>query len=100
MDLKRIFRGWVLAILLVLVLLVVVMKFVGAGQTYQPTTTSRVVNLVETGKVRSATLYQNTQIIEVLTKNGQYLQATWVGGQGTQLANQLQHRSEEHTSEL
>ena len=93
MDLKRIFRGWVLAILLVIVLLVVVMKFVGAGQTYQPTTTSRVVNLVETGKVRSATLYQNTQIIEVLTKNGQYLQATWVGGQGTQLANQLQHEA-------
>jgi cell division protease FtsH len=93
MDLKRIFRGWMLAVLLVIVLLVVVTKFVGAGPTYQPKTTSTVVNLVETGQVRSATLFQNTQVIEIITNGGQYLQATWVGGQGTQLANQLQHEA-------
>jgi len=79
MDLKRIFRGWVLAILLVFVLLVVVLKVVGSGQTYQSAPTSEVVKLVDTGAIKSAILNDNTQIIQIVTKNGQALQATWVG---------------------
>jgi cell division protease FtsH len=89
MDLKRIFRGWVLAILLVFVLLIVVLKFVGSGQTYQQAPTSQVVKLVETGKIKSAILNDNTQIIQIVTKSGQALEATWVGNQGQALTQSM-----------
>src|SRR6266700_6004417 len=85
MDLKRIFRGWMLAILLVFVLLIVVLKFVGSGQTYTQAPTSQVVKLVETGQIKSAILNDNTQIIQIVTKRGQALEATWVGNQGQAL---------------
>ena len=51
MDLKRIFRGWMLAILLVFVLLIVVLKFTGSSQ-YQKVPTSEVIQKVESGKVK------------------------------------------------
>jgi len=89
MDLKRIFRGWMLAILLVFVLLIVVLKFVGSGQTYQQTSTSQVVSLVENGKIKSAILNDNTQIIQIITKSGQALEATWVGNQGQALTQSM-----------
>src|ERR1022692_1894817 len=87
MDLKRIFRGWVLAILLVFVLLIVVLKFVGSGQTYTQAPTSQVVQLISSGQIKSAILNDNTQIVQVLTKDGRALEATWVGKQGQALTH-------------
>jgi cell division protease FtsH len=92
MDLKRIFRGWMLAILLVFVLLIVVLKFVGSGQTYTQAPTSQVVKLVETGQIKSAILNDNTQIIQIVTKSGQALQATWVGNQGQALTQSMDNQ--------
>jgi cell division protease FtsH len=89
MDLKRIFRGWMLAILLVFVLLIVVLKFTGSS-TYQKANTSQVVKLVQTGQVKSAILTDPTQMIQVTTKSGKQLEAAWVGNQGTSLARTLQ----------
>ncbi len=89
MDLKRIFRGWMLAILLVFVLLIVVLKFTGSSQ-YQKTSTSQVVHLVQTGKVRSAILTDPTQVIQITTKSGGQFEAAWVGNQGNELAKLLQ----------
>ncbi len=89
MDLKRIFRGWMLAILLVFVLLIVVLKFTGSSQ-YQKANTSEVVKLVETGQVKSAILNDPTQVIQVTKKNGTQLEAAWVGNQGNELAKKLQ----------
>src|SRR6266849_11087769 len=94
MDLKRIFRGWMLAILLVFVLLIVVLKFVGSGQAYAQAPTSLVVRLIETGKIRSAILNDNTQVVQIITRDGRALEATWVGNQGTALANMLQRQAD------
>src|SRR5260370_34224736 len=89
MDLKRILRGWMLAILLVFGLLIVVLKFTGSSQ-YQKANTSEVVKLVETGQVKSAILNDPTQVIQVTKKNGTQLEAAWVGNQGNELAKKLQ----------
>ncbi len=96
MDLKRIFRGWMLAILLVFVLLIVVLKFVGSGQTYKTTNTSQIVSLIQSGNVKSATLIDTTQTIQVITKSGTAYQAAWVGSQGYQLAQDLQKQVDAH----
>src|SRR5712692_8581291 len=88
MDLKRIFRSWVLIILLVFVLLVVVFKFAGSNG-YHAVPTSQVMKLINTGDVKSATLNVPTQLVQVTTKQGGLVQATWVGNQDNQITRVL-----------
>ena len=93
MDLKRIFRGWMLAILLVFVLLIVVLKFTGSSQ-YTKVATSQVVKLVETKQVKTATLTVPTQEIQVTTFKGGQFEAAWAGNQVNQLTNALQRQAD------
>src|SRR5258708_23250468 len=44
---------------------------------------------MDTGKVKSALLIDTDQTIQITTKTGQSLQASWVGNQGQQLATTL-----------
>src|SRR4029077_20239411 len=90
MDLKRIFRGWVLAILFVAVILVILYKLVSTGPDYKPVPTSQAIQAIETGNVRSAILTDVNQTIQITTKSGANWEASWVGNQGAQLANNLQ----------
>ncbi len=90
MDLKRIFRGWVLAILFVAIILVILYKLVNTGPTYQQVPTSQAIAAIEHGDVKSVTLTDVDQTIQLTTKAGANWEASWVGGQGTQLANDLQ----------
>src|ERR1700683_2185707 len=89
MDLKRIFRGWMLAILLVFVLLIVVLKFTGSS-TYQKESTAQVIKLVQTGQVKSAIMTVPTQTIQVTTIKNQQYEATWIGNQQHSLSKMLQ----------
>ncbi len=89
MDLKRIFRGWVLAILVVFVLLVVVLNVVRSGQSYLSVPTSQVANLIYSGQVKSVIFNDNTQVVQIITKSGKLLQGAWVGSQGTGMADRL-----------
>ncbi len=91
MDLKRIFRGWVLAILFVAIILVILYKLVNTGPQYKLVPTSQAIAAIESGQVKSVTLTDVDQTIQLTTKTGnQNWQSSWVGGQGTQLANDLQ----------
>jgi cell division protease FtsH len=92
MDLKRIFRGWVLAILLVVIVFLFVFRLAGSGQTYKQVNTSQVVAAINSGQVKTATLTDTNQTIQVTTKSGQLLQSDWVGSQGQQLAATLQNQ--------
>jgi cell division protease FtsH len=89
MDLKRIFRSWMLVILLVFVLLVVVLKFTGSNQ-YRTVQTSQVISLVNNDQVKSAILNVPTQVVQVTTDKGTNLQATWVGNQDNKITFALQ----------
>jgi len=89
MDLKRIFRSWMLVILLVFVLLVVVLKFTGTNQ-YRQVPTSQLMGQVTADNVKSAILNVPTQVIQVTTKDGRNLEATWVGNQDNQITRALQ----------
>ncbi len=90
MDLRRIFRGWVLAILFVAIILVILYRLVNTGPQYTQVNTSQAIQAIETGNVRSVTLTDVDQIIQLTTKKGQNWEASWVGSQGTELANMLQ----------
>ena len=92
MDLKRIFRGWVLAILLVVIVFLFVFRLAGSSQSYTQVNTSKVVAAIEAGNVKSAILTDTNQTIQVTTNKNQYWEADWVGNQGTQLATILQQQ--------
>jgi cell division protease FtsH len=90
MDLKRIFRGWVLAILFVAIILVILFRLVNTSPQYQQVPTSQAIQAIQNANVRSVTLTDVDQTIQLTTKTGQNWQASWVGAQGTQIANMLQ----------
>jgi cell division protease FtsH len=90
MDLKRIFRGWVLAILFVAIILVILFRLVNTSPQYQQVATSRAIAAIQAGNVRSVTLTDVDQTIQLTTKSGQNWEASWVGAQGSQIANDMQ----------
>jgi cell division protease FtsH len=80
MDLKRIFRSWMLVIVLVFVLLLVVLKFTGSTQ-YHKANTSELIGLVQSGQVKSATLNVPTQIAQITTRSGRNYESAWASNQ-------------------
>jgi cell division protease FtsH len=92
MDLKRYFRGPFVAVLVMLLLFFIVFAYANRGEQYTPTSTSRIVTAINGGNVKSATLIDKNQTIEIVTTDNTRLQANWVGNQGQQLAQLLQNK--------
>jgi cell division protease FtsH len=92
MDLKRLFRGPFVAVLVMLLLFFIVFTYANRGNSYAPKNTSEIVSLINQGKVKSATLIDKEQTIQVTTTSGQRYQASWVGNQGQTLATELQKK--------
>jgi cell division protease FtsH len=90
MDVRRYFRGPIVAVLIAVIFLFFLVRYVDAGTSYKQADTSQVVSLINSGQVKEATLIQSSQTIEVTTNKGETLQASWVGNQGQQLASTLQ----------
>src|SRR6516164_11496564 len=90
MELRRFFRAPVLLIAVAVLLLLFVLDYANSGSTYKQVDTSKIVQLIDQGKVKSALLVDKNQTIQITTKSGQNLEASWVSGQGLQLQNKLQ----------
>jgi cell division protease FtsH len=90
MDVKRYFRGPLLLIVAAAIILLVVLDYANSGPSYKQANTSKVVQLIETGQVKSAVLIDKDQTIQITTKDGSRYQASWVGDQGQSLQQDLQ----------
>ena len=90
MDLKRIFRGPFVAVLIILMLFFFVYRYAESGNSYKPVDTSQIASAINSGQVRSALLNDSSQTIQVTTDKGDLWQASWVGNQGQQFATTLQ----------
>ena len=66
MDLKRIFRGWVLAILFVAIILVILFRLVNTSPQYQQVATSKAIAAIEAGHVKSVTLTDVDQTLSLI----------------------------------
>ncbi len=89
MDLKRYFRGPFIAVLVMLLLFFIVFTYANHGNTYTTVHTSRVVSDIQNGDVSYVNLIDKNQTIQITTKSGDRLQASWVGNQGQELATAL-----------
>src|ERR671915_387958 len=96
MDVKRYFRGPLLWILLFGLLVALVMWGVNPGGSYEKTDTSKVITAINNNQVRSALVVDKDQRIEITLKDGNKKQsASWVNGQGRELANLLQQKAQQ-----
>jgi cell division protease FtsH len=90
MELKRIFRGPLLLVLLAVLVITVTLSWANSGSSYTQKDTSTIVQLIEQGKVKSAVLTDKNQTIQVTTTSGSQFQASFISGQGQQLQQELQ----------
>jgi cell division protease FtsH len=97
MDLKRFTRGPLLWILGIVVLLLFVTTMFNSDGNYTTADTSTVVQQIQQGNVKSATIVDKEQLtkltlnkpINVAGKSTDRIQAPWVQGQGVQLTEAL-----------
>ena len=100
MELRRFFRAPLLLIAVAVLLLLFVLDYANSGSSYQQTDTSEIVSSSIEGQVKSALITDKNQTIQITTKkpiqvgteSGTEWEASWVSGQGLQLANQLQQQ--------
>jgi cell division protease FtsH len=90
MELKRIFRGPLLLVLLAVLVITITLGWANSGSPYSQKDTAYVVQLIERGEVKSALLTDKNQTIQVTTTQGQQYQASFIQGQGQQLQQLLQ----------
>ncbi|HXO24715.1 MAG TPA: ATP-dependent metallopeptidase FtsH/Yme1/Tma family protein, partial [Streptosporangiaceae bacterium] len=97
MDLRRFLRAPLLLIAVAVLLLLFVLDYANSGSSYQQVDTSQIVSLINQGQVKSALITDKNQTIQITTKSGKQLEASWVSGQGLQLANALQQQETKGT---
>jgi cell division protease FtsH len=90
MELKRIFRGPLLLVLLAVLVITITLGWANSGSPYTQKDTATVVRLIEQGKVKSALLTDKNQTIQITTTSGAKYQASFILGQGQQLQQALQ----------
>ncbi|RDG39516.1 ATP-dependent zinc metalloprotease FtsH [Streptomyces corynorhini] len=97
MDVKRYFRGPVMWIVLAVLAVVVLMNVVGSGSGYKTVDTGEVVQAISKNQAEQVKLTTgDDQVIKVDLKNGvkvkgsDKIQASYIGSQGSQLAQTLQ----------
>jgi cell division protease FtsH len=91
MDVKRIFRGPVIWVVLVVLAVLAVMNIMSSGNGYTSVDTSKIVTQISAGQVASADLNTgSSQTIQVVLTDGTKEQATYLNDeQGNTLAGQL-----------
>jgi cell division protease FtsH len=100
MNGKRIFRGPLLWIVLVVVAAIVIFELVNNNDGYKKVSTSQAVSVVNSSqKLKKVKLIDGDQKIQITKAGGKNpkIEATWVGDQGSKLATQLQKRVDNHT---
>jgi cell division protease FtsH len=86
MELKRIFRGPLLLVIIAVLLMLFVVNLANSGSSYQPKDTAYVVKLIEQGTgIKSAQITDKNQTIQLTMNNGTVYQANWIGSQGVTL---------------
>jgi cell division protease FtsH len=92
MNVKRLFRGpifWVgLVVLLVLVGTSIVSSLGGPTQV----DTSQAVSDIQSNRVESATIIDRDQVLELTLRSGGQIRSQFVAGQGLELQNLLQEK--------
>ncbi|MEI6693543.1 MAG: ATP-dependent zinc metalloprotease FtsH [Actinomycetes bacterium] len=94
MDIKRIFRGPIVWIGLAIIVALLAGQFVSSASAPKKVDTSQIVASIQKGEVKSATLVDREQRIEIVLKAGGKQQSEYVTDQGVQLQQLLQKQAD------
>ena len=94
MDLKRIFRGPIVWIVVAVLLVLVGTNLISSLSAPKKVDTWQVISDIQGNQAKSATIVDRDQIIKVTLQNGTEEQAEYVDGQGVELQNQLQAKKD------
>ncbi|HEX3830065.1 MAG TPA: ATP-dependent zinc metalloprotease FtsH [Sporichthyaceae bacterium] len=101
MDVKRYLRGPVVWIILAVVAVILLSRVLDAANGYKKVDTATVVEAIEHNQVDKATLVGGEDMkIRVTLKTGaksEKIQASYIEGQGKDLANMLQQKSDDNS---
>jgi cell division protease FtsH len=89
MEFRRFFRA-ALLLIAVAALLVFALSRANSGSSYQQVSPSQIVSLINQGQVKSALITDKDQTVQIMTKSGERLEASWNSGQGPQFQKTLQ----------
>ena len=92
MDIKRVFRGPIFWIVLAVLLVVVGSSLLTSVGGPKSVDTWQVINAVETNQATKVTLVDREQRIEATLGDGSKIRASYITGQGAQLADLLQKK--------
>jgi cell division protease FtsH len=92
MNVKRLFRGPLLWIILGSILVLTILQFASSSGGYEDVETSEMVQRIEDGQVETITFVDGDQVVEATLDNGDEISAQWVGGQGVRLLEQVQRQ--------
>jgi cell division protease FtsH len=90
MQLRHFSRALLLLAGVAVLLLLFLLSRANSGNSYQQASPSEIISLIQQGQARSALISDKNQLIQITTKSGRQLEASWVSGQGLQLRNALQ----------
>jgi cell division protease FtsH len=90
MNVKRIFRGPWLWIVVAVVGVLLALQYLAPNGGYQQVDTSQMVSYINDGKVEKITFVDGDQEIRATLDNGQQVMSSWVSGQQVGLVNQVQ----------
>ena len=100
MKLSKIFRGPFFWIILGLLGLIFVMDLARGADGYEEIPTSQAISRLDSEeKIKSVTLVDNEQLIQIEMPDGTKYKANWVGSQGAELPPKLQERVTNRTLE-
>ena len=94
MDLKRIFRGPIVWIVVAALPVLVGTNLISSLSAPKKVDTWQVISDIQGNQAKSATIVDRDQIIKVTLQNGTEEQAEYVDGQGVELQNQLQAKKD------
>jgi cell division protease FtsH len=86
---RRIFRGWVVLALLVLLVIFLTTNVLSGPKEYTKANLHDIQAKIAAGQVQSATIEDSKQIVQIKTKDGKKLESSYVTNQAVSLAAQL-----------
>jgi cell division protease FtsH len=90
MNIKRIVRGPIFWIVIVVVLALIVAQVMTAGGGYEKKDTSEVIDAIQNGEAEQVTLIDRDQEVRVELTNGDKIKASYIEPQGALLADLVQ----------
>ena len=100
MNVKRIFKGPWLWIVLGAIAVFAILQYMSSGSNYQEIETDELITHLEKGEITDITFVEGEQEMRATLESGEEVRALWLGRQGTSLLNEVREQSEADGSEL